>query len=81
MDKNRLLKEDNSSLLQHGENLKSRRTDFLNTPSTTNLAEEEILDAIGNDGNESMLEQVNRNNPWRMKKLMMMMNYCLNMSC
>jgi hypothetical protein len=27
-------------------------------PSTTNLEEEEIVDALGNDGNASMPEQV-----------------------
>jgi hypothetical protein len=42
-----------------------------NTPSTTNLEEEEIVDAPGNDGNESMPEQVKRPKPWR--KIMMMM--------
>ena len=41
-----------------------------NTPSATNL-EEEIVDALGNDGNASMPEQVKRPNPWR--KMMMMM--------
>jgi hypothetical protein len=30
-------------------------------------------DALGNDGNASMQEQVNRPNPWRKKKKMMMM--------
>jgi len=39
--------------------------DFRNTPSTTNLEEEEIVDVLGNDGNASMPEQVNRHNPWR----------------
>jgi len=29
-----------------------------NTPSNTNLEEEEILDALGKDGNASMPEQV-----------------------
>jgi hypothetical protein len=43
--------------------------DFWNTPSTTNLEEEEIVDAPGNDGNASMPEQVKRPNPWR--KMMM----------
>ena len=42
-----------------------------NTPSTTNLEEEKIVDAPENNGNASMLEQVNRPNPWR--KMMMMM--------
>jgi len=31
------------------------------------------VDALGNDGNASMPEQVNRPNPWR--KIMMMMIY------
>jgi hypothetical protein len=31
--------------------------DFRNTPSTTNLEEEEIVDVLGNDGNASMPEQ------------------------
>ena len=44
--------------------------DSRNTPSTTNLEEEEIVDAPGNDGNASMPEQVKRLNPWR--KMMMM---------
>jgi len=52
--------------------LKERTTpDFRNTPSTTNLEEEEIVDALGNDGNASIPEQFNRPNPWR--KMMMMM--------
>ena len=38
--------------------------DFRNTPSTTNLEEEEIVDALGNDG-ASMPEQVKRPNPRR----------------
>ena len=45
--------------------------DSRNTPSTTNLEEEEIVDALGNDGNASMPEQVKRPNSWR--KVMMMM--------
>jgi len=45
--------------------------DFQNTPSTTNLEEEEIVGALGNDGKASMPEKVNRPNPWR--KMMMMM--------
>ena len=44
--------------------------DFWNTPSTTNLEEEEIVDAPGNDGNASMPEQVKRPNICR--KMMMM---------
>ena len=47
--------------------------DTRNTPSTTYLEEEEIVDAPGNDGNASMLEQVKQPNPWR-KMMMMMMN-------
>jgi len=45
--------------------------DSRNTPSTTNLEEEETVDAPGNDANVSMLEQVKQPNPWR--KMMMMM--------
>jgi len=45
-----------------------------NTPSTTNLEEEEIVDAPGNDGNASMPEQVKRPNPWRKVMMMMIMN-------
>ena len=44
-------------------------------PSTTNLEEEEIVDALGNDDNVSMPEQVNRPNPWRKLMMMMMMNF------
>ena len=47
--------------------------DSRNTPSTTNLKEEEIVDALGNDGNASMLEQVKRPNPWRKMMMIMMM--------
>jgi hypothetical protein len=47
--------------------------DFRNTPSTTNLEKEEIVDARENDGHASMLEQVNRPNPWRKMAAMMMM--------
>jgi len=47
-------------------------SDSRNTPSTTNLEEEETVDAPGNDSNASMPEQVKRPNPW-MKKMMMMM--------
>jgi hypothetical protein len=39
--------------------------DFRNTPSTTNLEGEEIVNAPVKDGNASMLEQVKRPNPWR----------------
>ena len=46
-------------------------TRFRNTPSTTDLEEEDIVDAPGNDGNASTPEQVKPPNPWR--KMMMMM--------
>jgi len=46
--------------------------DFRNTSSTTNLEEEEIVDALGNDGNASVPEQVKRPNPWR-KMVMIIM--------
>ena len=47
--------------------------DSRNTPSTTNLEEEKIVDAPGNDGNASMPEQVKRPNPWRKIMMVMMM--------
>jgi hypothetical protein len=37
----------------------------LETPSTTNLEGEEIVDAPGKDVNASMPEQVKRPNPWQ----------------
>jgi len=43
--------------------------DFRNTPSTTNLEEQEIVEAPGNYGSASMPEQFKRPNPWR--KMMM----------
>jgi hypothetical protein len=46
--------------------------DSRNTPSTTNLEEEEIVDAPGNDGNASMSQQFKRPNPWR--KMMIFYN-------
>ena len=50
--------------------MKERTTsDFRNTPSTTDLEEEEIVDAPRNDDNASMPEQVKRPNLWR--KMMM----------
>jgi len=52
--------------------------DCRNTPSTTNLEEEETVDAAGNDGNASMPEQFKRPNPWR-KMVMMMMMMKLNL--
>jgi len=39
--------------------------DSRNTPSATNLEEEDTVDAPGNDGNASMPEQFKRPNPWR----------------
>ena len=51
--------------------------DSRNTPSTTNLEEEETVDAPENDGNASMPEQVNRPNPCR-KKMMMIISLYLN---
>jgi hypothetical protein len=47
--------------------------DFQNKPSITNLEEKEIVDALGNDGNASMQENINRPNPWRKMMMMMMM--------
>ena len=69
--------------------MKERTTpDSRNTPSTTNLEEEEIVDALGNDGNASMAEQIKRTNPgikmmmmvmmmMMVVMMMMMMLYCL----
>jgi hypothetical protein len=42
-------------------------------PSTTNLEGEEIVEAPGKDGKESMPEQVKRPNP-RRKNMMMIVN-------
>ena len=42
-------------------------------PSTTNLEEEEVVDAPGNDGNASMPKHVKRSNPRRKMMMMMMM--------
>jgi hypothetical protein len=54
--------------------LKERTTpDSRNTPSATNLEEEETVDTPGNDGNASMSEQVKRPNLWRKMMMMMMM--------
>ena len=39
--------------------------DWRNTPSNVNLEEEEIVDALRNDGNASMAEQFKRPNPWK----------------
>jgi hypothetical protein len=51
-----------------------------NTPSITNLEEEEIVDAPGNDGNASMPEQVKRPNPWMMVIMMIMMTTTFSVS-
>jgi hypothetical protein len=54
--------------------LKERTSpDFRNTPLATNLEEEDIVDALENDGNASMPEQFIRPNPWRKMMMMMMM--------
>jgi hypothetical protein len=50
-------------------------SDSRNTPSTTNLEDEEIVDVPGNDGNASMPEQVKRPNPRRKMMMMMMTIY------
>ena len=53
--------------------MKERTTpDSRNRLSITSLEEEEIVDALGNDGNASMPEQVKRPNPRRKKKKKMM---------
>ena len=44
-------------------NLEWTTPDSRNTPSNINLKEEEIVGALRNDGNESMLEEVERPNP------------------
>jgi hypothetical protein len=50
--------------------------DFRNTPSTTNLEEEEIVDAPGKDGNASMPEQFKRHNPWRKMISIIIIIFC-----
>ena len=52
--------------------------DSRNTPSTTNLEGDEIVDAPGDDGNASMPVQVKRPNPWRKMSMMMMMMMMTN---
>jgi hypothetical protein len=42
--------------------------DSRNTPSTTNLEEEELVEEPGKNGNASMSEQVKRLKPWKKKK-------------
>jgi hypothetical protein len=49
--------------------------DSRNTPSSTNLEEEETVDALGNDGKASMPVQVKRPNLWRKKMMMMMFHF------
>jgi hypothetical protein len=51
---------------------------FGNTPSTTNLEEEEIVDASGNDGNASMPEEIKRPNARREMMMMMTVNFHAN---
>ena len=47
--------------------------------STTNLEEEETVDDLGNDGNVSISEQVNRPNPWRKRMMMILEEPTLNL--
>ena len=51
-----------------GTKKEKRTADSRNTPSTTNLEEEEIVDALGNDGNKAMPEQVKRLNARRRRR-------------
>jgi hypothetical protein len=46
-----------------------------NTPSTTNLEEEKIVNAPGKDGNAAMPEHVKRPNPWRNMMMMVKLPY------
>ena len=48
---------------------------FRNTPSTTKLEGEEIVEAPGKDDNASMPEQIKRPNAWRKMMMVMMMVY------
>jgi hypothetical protein len=60
--------------------LKELKTlDSRNTPSTTNLEGEEMVDAPENYGNALMQEQVERPNPWM--KLMMIKHVRYNIRC
>jgi hypothetical protein len=62
--------------LKYKQNLKEWTTPFSrNTSLTTNLEEDEIVDAPGNDGNASMPEQFKRPNPWRNMMKMMIFTY------
>jgi len=47
----------------HHDKVETIEGDSRNTRSNTNLEEEEIVDAPGNDGNASMPEKVKRPNP------------------
>jgi len=47
--------------------------DFRKTPSTTDLEEEETVEAPGKGGNASMPEKFKRPNPWR--KMIMMVRF------
>jgi hypothetical protein len=51
--------------------------DLRNTLSTTNLEKEEVVDALGNYGNASMPEQVNRPNPWRRMIMMISIPFAI----
>jgi hypothetical protein len=54
--------------------LKEQKTsDFRNTPLTTNLDGEEIVDAPRKGGKAPVPEQVKRTKPWRKRMVMMMM--------
>jgi len=48
--------------------------DIQNTPTITNLEEEEIVDAPGKDDNASTPEQVKRLYPWRKMMMMIIIN-------
>jgi len=48
---------------------------FRNTPSTTKLEGEKIVEAPGKDDNASMPEQIKRPNAWRKMMMVMMMVY------
>jgi hypothetical protein len=80
------IQEVRSKYKQNWINHLERKTtpDFRNTTSTTNLEEEETVDAPEKDGNAWMPEQVKRPNPWRRrwrkkkkkKKMMMIIKIC-----
>jgi hypothetical protein len=62
-----------NNVIKKGTRTEWTTPDFRNTPSTTNLEGEEIVDTPGKDGNASMPDQVRRTNPWRKKMMIMMM--------